>query len=57
MIDSTKNVNYEFILESEVEVQLNLKFFSLYNTSPEGMKLPLIYEVMYQIKAYGDKLT
>lgn len=35
------------MLESQVEVDLNMKFFSLYSSSPEGMKLPVIYEIMY----------
>lgn len=57
MSDTTRNIQYEFILESQVEVDLNQKFFSLYSTSPEGMKLPVIYEVMYQIKAFREKLS
>jgi hypothetical protein len=45
--DSGSNIQYEFVLESQIEVGLNLKFFSLYSSSPEGMKLPVIYEIMY----------
>jgi hypothetical protein len=29
---SGSNIQYEFVLESQVEVNLNLKFFSLYSS-------------------------
>ncbi len=55
--DENRNIPYEFTMESEIEVEINKKFFTLYQTASEGMKLPLIYEVNYQIKAFREKLT
>ena len=45
--DPTKNIQYEFILERQLDVTLNTKFFSLYSSTPDGMKLPVIYEIIY----------
>lgn len=55
--DENRNVPYEFSLETFVDVDINKKFFTLYSTAPEGMKLPLIYEIFYQISAFREKLT
>jgi len=55
--DESRQIPYDFSLETDVLVELNRKFFTLYQTAPSGMKLPLVYEVHYQLKAFRDKLT
>ena len=54
--NATVDIDYEFVKEAKVMVDINTKFFTLFS-SGERMRLPLIYLLSSQVKAYRDKLN